>query len=165
VTLTIPPLRRRKEDLAALAELFLRQANAELGKSLQGIELAALDELRGHDWPGNVRELEHAIKRAVLLARGPLLTVHDLALTPVEIPQPGVAAGPALERLQAAVRTALHQLLDQAPDEGLYHTLVELTGRELIAEALRLTQGNQVAASRLLGLHRTTMRKKILEEK
>lgn len=164
VTLHIPPLRKRKEDIPALAYHFLRRANQELSKGVQDFEAGVLERLHQHDWPGNVRELENAIKRAVLMARGSLLTVHDLELESNPTTKP-VSDAPG-EQLRAAVRTALRQLLDkpqQESAESVFYALVDLTERELIAEALRLTQGNQVAASRLLGLHRTTMRKKLPE--
>ena len=161
VTLHIPPLRKRTDDIEALVYHFLRRANAELSKQVQSIEPEVLERLRQYHWPGNVRELEHTIKRSVLLAHGSLLTVHDLDL------KPAAPAAPvsALNQLQAAARVALQQLLSDPQsaeaEQGIFHTLVDITERELIDEALRLTQGNQVAASRLLGLHRTTMRNKI----
>jgi DNA-binding NtrC family response regulator len=159
VTLHIPPLRRRKDDIEALAAHFLQRANAELRKSLRGLEPASLSRLREHDWPGNVRELEHAIKRAALTARGPLLTVHDLELAPAQL-EDGVRAEP-LEALRAAVRDALRALAERGEDAPIFDAIVGLAERESVAEALRLTGGNQVAAARLIGLNRTTLRKKM----
>ncbi len=163
ITLTIPPLRQRKEDIEALAYHFLHRANIELGKQLEGIEAVVLEPLRQYHWPGNVRELEHTIKRSVLLARGPLLSIHDLDLKPLE----PVTVVPALDQLRGAARAALHTLLEEGAgstaEPGIFHSLVETLEKELIEAALELTGGNQVAASRLLGLHRTTMRKKIQE--
>jgi nitrogen regulation protein NR(I) len=163
VTLLIPPLRKRKDDIGILAEHFLHQANTELGRQLGGMEPSVLDALESHDWPGNVRELEHTIKRAVLLARGPLLTVDDLALPVVRNPAGQVSAGGAPQSLQDAVRHSLEEMLEQGSmvEGGIYHAIIDAVGRELISEALRRTDGNQVAASRLLGLHRTTMRKRM----
>ena len=160
LTLEIPPLRARKEDIEALAAKFLDRANAELGKSVQGLEPAALERLLGHDWPGNVRELENAIKRAVLVARRPWIAAHDLELTPL------IAADDADSRFGAAVRTALGARLatptvDGALTESAYQALIGLAEQELVAEALRITEGNQVAASRLLGINRTTLRSKM----
>jgi DNA-binding NtrC family response regulator len=160
VTLAIPPLRARKEDIEALAAKFLDRANAELGKSVQGLEPAALERLLGHDWPGNVRELEHAIKRAVLMARRPWIAAHDLELTSV------IAADDADSRFGVAVRTALGARLaattgDGASTDSIYQALIGLAEQELVAEALRITEGNQVAASRLLGINRTTLRSKM----
>jgi DNA-binding NtrC family response regulator len=159
VTLDIPPLRTRKEDIEALALQLLDRANAELGKAVQGLEPAALERLLAHDWPGNVRELEHAIKRAVLMARRPWLAAHDLELAPAP------AATDADARFAAAVRVALAARLAAATDgttaDSAYQALLGLAEQELVAEALRVTEGNQVAAARLLGINRTTLRSKI----
>jgi DNA-binding NtrC family response regulator len=157
VTLEIPPLRARKEDIEALALQFLDRANGELGKTVQGLEPAALERLLAHDWPGNVRELEHAIKRAVLMARRPWLAVHDLELAP------GPAASDTDTRFAAALRAALNARLAIAAgaDDSAYQALLALAEQELVAEALRLTEGNQVAAARLLGINRTTLRSKM----
>jgi DNA-binding NtrC family response regulator len=168
VTLRIPPLRERPDDVDLLAIHFLHQAAGELGKRFTGIEPAALERLKGYRWPGNVRELEHLIKRSVLSARGPVLTVHDL-----ELPAPAADAGEAdmsalMERLGQAARAALRVAADGQPGtpvttdgDGLFHRLVGYVEQELIDEALRLTGGSQVSASRLLALHRTTLRKKM----
>jgi DNA-binding NtrC family response regulator len=158
VTLDIPPLRARKEDIEALALQFLDRANAELGKAVQGIEPAALARLLAHDWPGNVRELENAIKRAVLMARRPWVAVHDLELTAV------VAANDTDARFSAALRAALNARLAAASgsaDDSAYQALLGLAEEQLVAEALRITEGNQVAAARLLGVNRTTLRSKM----
>jgi DNA-binding NtrC family response regulator len=161
VTLHIPPLRRRKEDIEALAMHFLQRVNAELGKTLRGLEPALLVRLREHDWPGNVRELEHVIKRAALMARGPLLTVHDLELTPAAVD--GDATGTPLESVARAGRQALRHLTTGTADldESIFQTIVDTVERECVIEALKLTAGNQVAAARLIGLNRTTLRKKM----
>jgi nitrogen regulation protein NR(I) len=166
VTLYIPPLRERRDDIALLAQHFLAQANAELGRRVAGIEPAALERLRAHRWPGNVRELEHAIKRAVLLARGETLSLHDLE---PGLPAAQPAAGPPsaeLEPLRVAARAALREAAAGPPpagESGLFHRLVASVERALIDEALRLSGGSQVAAARLLGLHRTTLRNKLEE--
>jgi DNA-binding NtrC family response regulator len=158
VTIQIPPLRERKEDIAALAEQFLHRANAEIGKHVLGIEPPALERLLGHDWPGNVRELEHAIKRGVLMARRPWLAAHDLEITAAVAPRDATSA------LAAAARAALQARLAAGPGadgESVYQALIGFAEEELVAAALELTGGNQVAASKLLGINRTTLRNKI----
>jgi DNA-binding NtrC family response regulator len=161
VNLHIPPLRKRSEDIEALAVHLLEQANRELGKRITGIDTEALARLRQHPWPGNVRELEHALKRAALLAHGSRLGIHDLDLDPALAPA-GVAPD-AFGDLQQAARRALHRALEEVrtQDESRFHQLVGLTEQAIIDEALKLSHGNQVAASELLNLHRTTLRKKL----
>ena len=164
VTLHVPPLRKRREDIEALTEHFLRVANHQIGKQIRGVEEAVLRRLKSHSWPGNVRELEHTIKRAVLVARGELISEYDLEIKSA----PGTASlssdAAALDHLRAAARNALHSAVEQADgDEGVFQSLVSIAELAIIDEALAMTDGNQTAASRLLGLHRTTMRKKLQE--
>jgi len=158
VTLRIPPLRKREGDIELLACHFLQRANTELNKNLQGIETNALQQLHHYHWPGNVRELEHIIKRSALLARGLSLSIHDLELKP-DTASASKQNEATLAPLSKAVRTALHQLCDT--DKAPFHQLVNFVEQELINEALQMSDDNQVSASKLLGLHRTTLRKKM----
>jgi nitrogen regulation protein NR(I) len=162
VTLRIPPLRKRPSDIPLLATHFLRRCRAELNKPLQSIEPAAMSLLQGHSWPGNVRELEHCIKRAALLAHGPILTTHDLELAAAESPLDGPARGYTAE-LAEATRRAFHGSVQEpeGPVPDLFHSLVAIVERALIKEALAHNDNNQVSAARVLGLHRTTLRKKL----
>lgn len=168
ITLEIPPLRARREDIEILVRHFLARAGRELNRDVQGIEADALEALRDRPWPGNVRELEHAIKRAVLLSRGRLLTRHDLGLEPAPEAEALPPDADGLAELRRVARRALREAHAEGAHRtggaGLFHTLVEAAERALIEEALRITGGNQVAASELLGLHRTTLRKKLFSE-
>src|SRR5215203_3349023 len=80
VTMEMPPLRERKEDVAALAGFFIRRFSGELKKKMEGLEPDALKLLMRYNWPGNIRELENAIERAMLLADGTHITTEDLRL-------------------------------------------------------------------------------------
>jgi len=80
VTIEMPPLRERKEDIAALATFFIRRFAGELKKKVEGLEPEALKLLMRYHWPGNIRELENAIERAMLLAEGTHIAVDDLRL-------------------------------------------------------------------------------------
>jgi Nif-specific regulatory protein len=80
VTIEMPPLRERKDDIAALATFFIRRFSGELKKKVQGLEPDALKLLMRYHWPGNIRELENAIERAMLLAEGTHIAVDDLRL-------------------------------------------------------------------------------------
>jgi len=84
LSLTLPPLRERLEDVPALALHFFSQANFEAGRHLVGITPAALHRLLAHHWPGNVRELKHVIERAVLLAEGQALQPNDIEIDGAE---------------------------------------------------------------------------------
>ncbi|HHH38654.1 MAG TPA: sigma-54-dependent Fis family transcriptional regulator [Sedimenticola sp.] len=167
VNLQVPPLRRRVGDIPLLAEYFLGRANRELDRQLAGFEPEAMALLSEQPWPGNVRELENRVRKAALLARGNRITADDLRLqqapdgaqSPVESLE--TTAG---QRLDTAVATLLSQLLDQTAgddDPPPFHRITRRVEGVLVAEALRRTGNNQVAASRLLGINRTTLRKKL----
>ena len=131
VPITLPPLRERKEDVPALANYLLKQFALETKKNFTGITEEALRKLVGYRWPGNVRELANVIESAVVLGRGPELTVYDLP-------------------------TAVLSRAPTALPEGLsYHQAIDEYRRELIAKTLSQTRGNRAAAAKLLGLQRT----------
>jgi DNA-binding NtrC family response regulator len=166
VHLEVPPLRKRPEDIELLARHFLSTANGELGRQVTVLDPAALAKLRAHPWPGNVRELENVIKKSVLLAHGNRLTADDLHMAADRTADPRQPAAETPEAaLRAAVRRALTVLVGN-PGARIagspFQRLSTLVEQELVSEALRLTQGNQVAAAGLLGVSRTTLRKKLI---
>ncbi|HUT32325.1 MAG TPA: sigma-54 dependent transcriptional regulator [Planctomycetota bacterium] len=155
VTLDLPPLRQRKDDIPLLIAHFLDQIAG--GRRLQ-ISQAALDALVAHDWPGNVRELRNAVEHAVIQCRGD-------AILPEHLPRMrarGAAGGPA-DDLRRAAAALLAAKMAQHPEgtAPLYDLMVEELDRAVIAEALRITGRNQARTAALLGLHRTTLRNKI----
>ncbi|HZX66769.1 MAG TPA: sigma 54-interacting transcriptional regulator [Myxococcales bacterium] len=85
VHLHLPPLRERGEDAAMLAKFFLGRATRELGAKVKGFSRQALTAIRHFRWPGNIRQLENRIKKAVVLAEGPLITAEDLELRPEQL--------------------------------------------------------------------------------
>ena len=129
--IVLPPLRERRDDIPPLVHEFLRHATERLQKEVAGISPAAMTALLNHSWPGNVRELEHAIERAVILARGKTLGVDDLPPEIVEAPAP--AAHPAAD---------LH--LGN-------HT------RAMVVEALRRSGGSRKEAAAALGISTVTL--------
>ena len=78
ITIELPPLRERGEDIELLANIFLRRFGQEFGQKVRGFSRTALAWLRSYDWPGNVRELENKIKRAVVMAESPIVDEYDL---------------------------------------------------------------------------------------
>ena len=80
VSITLPPLRERPEDIFELALFFIRRAADRMGKRLSGFDEAAMNVMMQHGWPGNIRELENCIERAVVLAEGDRITLDDLCL-------------------------------------------------------------------------------------
>ncbi len=141
VTIFIPPLRRRKTDIPLLIEQFIEKFSRENKKLIKGISREALDQLMKYDFPGNIRELENIIERAVILCRNEYITQHDLpaqlnVISDREIVNP-------------------HNLQDG------YKKKMKMFEIEIIQEALRLSNGNQSAASRLLNITERHLRSRL----
>jgi transcriptional regulator with GAF, ATPase, and Fis domain len=140
ISVTLPPLRERFEDILELAVYFLRRAASRAGKRITKIEDEAIDVLTRYSWPGNIRELQNVIERAVVLAEGETVTVTDL---PVDLQNSG---NPALPIRQGSTHEPGPSRRDEDP-------LVE---RQSLIDALAKCGGNKARAARLLGLARST---------
>lgn len=134
VEVTLPPLRERKEDIPILVQHFLEKFNRIHNRKVKGVSPEAMKILLSYDYPGNVRELENIIERAVVIASGRFVSVEDL---PPEI----------VERKTGCLeeRGKLEEELEK------------------IKEALKVAKGNKSLAAKLLGMHRTTLWRKLKE--
>jgi DNA-binding NtrC family response regulator len=158
ITIQLPPLRERRDDLPLLIRHFLRLINTKLNRDIRAVDDQGARKLQEHAWPGNIRELERVLTRAAILAGGDTVTANDIAFVTESVLQPGSEGMSSLER---AARAALQERLIDAPrDASVYHHIVEAVETALVKEALVITNGNQVKASELLGLNRATLRKK-----
>ncbi len=159
ITLTLPPLRERRPDIALLAREFARRFSGELGRPIVGFADDALAAMTEYAWPGNVAELEYAVKRACVITNGDVITRADIgdSLTGRRVmPRPDGDTS-----IEAVSRAALQDRLAQSSRGGSpYHDIVTMVEEALVREALQITRGNQVKASELLGLNRATLRKK-----
>ncbi len=153
MTISIPPLRDRTEDIPLLTEHFIKKHAAALGKDAQELSHDAMNKLMGHSWPGNVRELEHAIERAILYTEGALILPEAIELMPVADPGKPVAAT-AAGRTGAAASSPDH--VDGAPGSSL-----EAAEKTAVQEALKKTGYNISRAADMLGITRKTLRAKM----
>ena len=142
VTLIVPPLLERREDIPELARTLLARCAARLNLPAPTLTEDALAELRRRDWPGNVRELEHVLERALILSRGGVITPADLDATP---------SGPSRDPF------------DDLPLEEGYHRLVQKLEKKLVERALSRAGGNRTRAAELLGIHRRLLYDKMKE--
>jgi transcriptional regulator with GAF, ATPase, and Fis domain len=138
ITIRMPPLRDRREDIPELAHHFLTLYAQRNGKVISMIDEEALAALQAYAWPGNIRELENVLERAVVLAEGPVLTLADL---PPELRQPS-RADPTPVPLIPEVSWAAQQ---------------EQSERERLVRALAAARGNKSQAARALGIPRSTL--------
>lgn len=177
ITLQIPPLRERPEDIEPLAFRFLRQANKMNNCDVQGIDKEALARLLSYSWPGNVRELKNAIDRAVVIARGNTLREQDLparlraAASAVATVKPDSTSDPPLPTSDAEVKSgsrstepASHPAYEfdsdvppSAGGAGDYRTRMQQYETQLILDALEHSLWNQTEAARRLKMPLRTL--------
>ena len=137
VTIDLPPLRSRREDIPLLVDHFLRRFAAESKAAVESVSREAMDVLLKYEYPGNVRELENIVHRAVVLARGPVVTTADLPLHVAELRSEG-----------------------QQPPASFVERVAQFE-RELILEALERAGGVQTRAARELGMSERHLRYKL----
>ena len=136
VDLKLPALRERKEDIPLLVDQFVRNFNRIQNKAIHGVTSEALSFLMAHDWPGNVRELENAIERAFVLCSGD-------AIVPAHLP------------LELAGSSG------QAGEGGNIGSVREVAEKQSIQAALKRNHYNRAATARELGIHKTTLYRKM----
>lgn len=161
VPIVLPPLRERREDIAALVQHFLMQA-AEDGLPRRVLTAEAIERLEARNWRGNVRELRNVVYRLALMAREERIDADSVQ----DIIGPEITAGaPPQSDGQGGFGAALAGWLtiESPPPGALYHRALAAFEKPLIEYALGRTGGNQLRAAQLLGINRNTLRKRIGE--
>lgn len=143
VSLELPPLRERREDIPLLIEHFLKIYNEKNNRNLKGFHPRALDALMRYHWPGNIRELENVVERAVILTSDEYVPFSEL---PESIR--GATSDPLMEQVRQGIRPGM--------------TIREME-KELIIKTLEDNDGNRTRSSRILGITRRTLQLKLKE--
>jgi DNA-binding NtrC family response regulator len=141
VTIALPPLRERRDDIPLLVNAFLQHCSRENNKTVTGLTPEAVNTLLAYDWPGNVRELRNTVEQMVVLARTPQLTVRDV---------PATVRGAADLTKVPVVRSGTTMTVEEAE-------------RHLIQQALKETEGNRTRAAQKIGISRRTLHRKLKE--
>jgi two-component system, NtrC family, response regulator AtoC len=167
ISVHIPPLRERTEDLPALIDYFLERFCREYQREKYHLKEGTIYQLNAYSWPGNVRELENWLRRAVLLSAGTVIDGRDMPI-PVENENPQLhGRHHLLERLRNELELIVPDLL-QMGIADVHSDIIEMVENVLLEAALRQCGDNQVQAARLLGVSRNTLRhrlKKLQEPK
>ncbi|MFZ5946670.1 MAG: sigma-54-dependent transcriptional regulator [Stygiobacter sp.] len=141
VTINLPPLRKRKDDIPILLNYFLEKYNKENNKSIKGFTKEAVDQLIKYDYPGNIRELENIVERAVVLSRDEYISKNEL---PINFNQ-----------------NNSNKVFDPYNLDDNYETKMKEFEKAMINEALSRTNGNKSAAARILGISERHLRSRL----
>lgn len=157
VTISLPPLSQRREDIPDLVKYFMQRSAPELGIESPAIQPEAVAYLQAQVWPGNVRELENVVRQSLLLARGYPVSPDHAQHAYTRARKPVAAA----DQTVAGYFTELLSRAQRGELENAHTRMIEDMERELYSRAIQLAQGNQAKAARWLGVTRTTMREKL----
>jgi transcriptional regulator with PAS, ATPase and Fis domain len=133
ISITLPPLRERKEDIPDLAQFFLKRFSLDAKKHFTAITDEALEKLSGYGWPGNVRELANVIEHAVVLGQDGVISVADLP--------------PTISGYDPSTKA----------ESFSYRNAVDNFRRELVSRVLAQNRGNRITAAKTLGLHEKSL--------
>jgi transcriptional regulator with PAS, ATPase and Fis domain len=164
VTIYLPPLRQRPEDIGELVGYFLRYYNEANNRHVPHVQRAAMEAMQAYDWPGNVRELQNYVERAVVLAPGDELTCDLLPETVLGKRRPRLGRSRAADLESLCYELVEHGVANATPQEDNLHAkIVSRVERELIAQVLAECGGVQTKAATRLGINRNTLHKKLNE--
>ncbi len=153
-TVTLRPLRHRRQDIEPMAGYFLCQYGSRFHRPTQAFTPEALDRLTHYDWPGNVRELDNVVHRAVLLTAEAVIGAGDLSInSPADAPSPACPGDTARTTLEAALRSLAERWIRDGEPE-----LLQRATTILVQAGFDAAGGNQVRAAELLGVSRNTLR-------
>jgi nitrogen regulation protein NR(I) len=155
VTMTLPRLIDRLDDLPALVRHFLARSAQRLGRPI-ALTDEAMETLRRHQWPGNIRELKHVLEEAAVLATGGIIGSSHLSLPT------SVADAPSYSSYHAAAAGLVARLINQHSG-AVYQKYYDAVEEPLLREVLARTEGNQLRAAELLGINRITLKKRMDE--
>ncbi|MDL2286556.1 sigma-54 dependent transcriptional regulator [Desulfococcaceae bacterium OttesenSCG-928-F15] len=159
VTITLPPLRERKEDIPLLTRHFMDSFSREMDTNNPGITAEAQDLLENHDWPGNIRELSNVIHMALIFNRG-------LPISPTELNLESDGHNMSEKcnsfmSIEANLRHWIRARLENGGGEHFFDEAMDAYARLLVGEAINFTNGNRSHAARLLGISRPTLHAKL----
>lgn len=156
VTITMPPLRERREDMDTLINYLLTRLSRQMSIPSPGITRAAVHKIMAYDWPGNIRELSNTLKKTLIFNRGAPIQQEDITFSNV-IRCPKEDHNAPAEHVQ----NWIHSVLASGRQHKSFEFCVDYVAALLVKEALDLTKGNRSQAARLLGISRPTLHAKM----
>jgi len=158
VTIVLPPLAKRAEDIPSLAKYFIQRYARELGLEAPSVQPEAIEFLQNQPWPGNVRELENVVRQTLLLAKPFAISLEHAQQVMTRSAQPA-----STEQSHAAYVAELLARAQRGEIHDAYAHMISGLERELFSQAIRLAHGNQAKAARWLGVTRLKMRETLAQ--
>ncbi len=158
VSINVPPLRERREDIKDLVQYFIQRFDQELNKDVKGASPELLQEFENYYWPGNVRELQSVIQRGMVLCQTDFLSIND-----VEWPTYAETADLHTGDIEKILEDAANELL-QKKGANIYKEAISIFERLLIKKALEINKDNQALTARMLGISRNTLKAKLFRD-
>jgi two-component system nitrogen regulation response regulator GlnG len=165
VNIPVAPLRKRKDDIPLLAEHILKRISEETESGSKSLTKEAVEYLTEYSWPGNVRELENLLRRAFIMSPDPIIKVQDIILPVTKKIREKESLRLSLEEFFSKRLEGVASKVKKDFKGDLYAIVIKGVEKPLIELVLKKTNGNQIVASKVLGINRNTLRKKIKELK
>jgi nitrogen regulation protein NR(I) len=164
VTIFMPPLRQRREDIPLLVDYFIRKFNNELHKSIKKVSSETMEHLMKYGWPGNVRELENAIQTAMVMSKKDVLLLDNFPIFSADGPVEHLGSSKEAGNSEKVLKGIIEPILKNSTRFGkVYKEAMAALEKTLIKMALDDTGGNQINTAKLLGISRNTLRSRMKE--
>ncbi|HMB30450.1 MAG TPA: sigma-54 dependent transcriptional regulator [Desulfohalobiaceae bacterium] len=162
VSLYIPPLRERREDIPHLIEYILQKLSQDMQIHNPGISQGAMEILQQYSWPGNIRELSNVLQRLLIFNRDAPIKAEDISLTEKKQSNSNKNYGQEQTKVdEETLRQWIRQYLNSNSGQKIFDNCIDYVSRLVISEALNMTNSNRTQAARLLGLSRPTLHSKM----
>jgi len=162
ISIDLPPLRNRTEDIPELVDYFIARFGSEYNKHIRHVSEGVLNHFKTYSWPGNIRELENCLRRAVILCAGNVIMEEHIELLDKQKEHRAQALNrqQVMNRIKDKIQNILPEVI-QLSREGIHANIIETVEKTIILKVLEECGNNQVKAAEMLGISRNTLRHRL----